>query len=37
MMINYLYRLAEIENNHEAYTGQGKIMVSSAIRALAKG
>lgn len=37
MMVNYQYRLAEIESNHEAYTGQGKIMVSSAIRALAKG
>jgi len=36
MMINYLYKLADIEANHEAYTGQGKIVVSSAIKALAK-
>lgn len=36
MMVNYLYKLDEIENNHEAYTGQGKIATSSAIRKLAK-
>jgi malonyl-CoA decarboxylase len=37
MMINYLYRLSEIEGNHEAYTGEGKIAASSAITRLSKG
>ena len=37
MMINYLYRLAEIEDNHEAYTGEGKVAASSSIQRLAKG
>jgi malonyl-CoA decarboxylase len=37
MMINYLYRLAEIEENHEAYTGEGRVAASSAITRLAKG
>jgi malonyl-CoA decarboxylase len=36
MMINYLYRLAEIEDNHEAYRGEGRIAASSAIIRLAK-
>jgi malonyl-CoA decarboxylase len=33
MMINYRYKLAEIEANHEAYTGDGKINTSSQVRA----
>jgi len=37
MMINYLYKLGEIDANHEAYTGTGRIAVSSSIKALAKG
>ena len=37
MMINYLYRLDHIEANHEAYSDEGRIAVSSAIRGLAKG
>ncbi|PKU25856.1 malonyl-CoA decarboxylase [Telmatospirillum siberiense] len=37
MMINYLYKLSEIEANHEAYRGQGKIVTSAAVRALGKG
>jgi malonyl-CoA decarboxylase len=37
IMANYLYRLADIEDNHEAYTGQGQIVTSTAIRSLAKG
>lgn len=37
IMINYLYKLGEIDDNHEAYTGAGKIAASSAIRSLAKG
>jgi malonyl-CoA decarboxylase len=36
-MINYLYRLAEIEDNHEAYTGEGRVAASSAIQRMAKG
>jgi malonyl-CoA decarboxylase len=37
MMINYLYDLNRIEDNHEAYTADGKIVASPAIRSLAKG
>lgn len=37
MMVNYLYKLNDIEANHEAYRGEGKVMTSSAIRALLKG
>ena len=36
MMVNYLYRSGDIEKNHEAYRGEGKIKTSSAIRALLK-
>jgi malonyl-CoA decarboxylase len=36
LMVNYLYKLSDIEANHEAYTGQGKIVASSAIRSLLK-
>jgi malonyl-CoA decarboxylase len=36
IMINYLYRLAEIEENHEAYTGEGRVTASSALSKLAK-
>jgi len=36
MMINYLYRLGDIEQNHEAYTGEGQIAASSAVTRLAK-
>jgi malonyl-CoA decarboxylase len=36
MMINYRYKLAEIEANHEAYTGDGKINTSSQVRAQMK-
>jgi malonyl-CoA decarboxylase len=34
MMINYRYRLGEIDANHEAYTGEGRIITSSAVRSL---
>ncbi len=33
-MINYLYRLGDIEQNHEAYTGEGKVAASAAIARL---
>lgn len=36
MMINYRYRLGEIDANHEAYTGEGRIIASSAVRSMAK-
>ena len=36
LMINYVYKLAEIDENHESYKGDGTIAVSSAIRNLAK-
>ncbi|HYG87557.1 MAG TPA: malonyl-CoA decarboxylase [Azospirillum sp.] len=32
MMINYRYRLSEVEANHEAYTGEGKVNASSSLR-----
>ena len=35
VMINYLYRRDMIEANHEAYKGEGRIAMSSAVRALA--
>ena len=34
VMVNYLYRLSDIEANHEAYTGQGKVAASTTIKAL---
>lgn len=36
LMINYLYKLDEIDTNHERYKGEGTIAVSSTIRNLAK-
>lgn len=36
MMVNYLYKLADIEANHEAYTGQGKVALGSPMKALLK-
>ncbi|MCW9002881.1 MAG: malonyl-CoA decarboxylase [Rhodospirillales bacterium] len=36
MMVNYRYKLDEIDGNHEAYSGKGEVRVSSAIRNLAK-
>ena len=32
MMMNYLYRLDKIEDNHEAYTSESAIAASSAVR-----
>jgi len=34
MMINYRYRLKEIESNHEAYSGKGEVKASSAFKSL---
>lgn len=36
MMVNYLYRMDDIEKNHEAYTGDGRVSMASAIRSLAR-
>jgi len=36
IMVNYLYKAREIEDNHEAYRGEGKIRVSAGVRALLK-
>ena len=35
IMVNYLYKLNEIETNHENYKGTGEIKASSAVRSLA--
>jgi malonyl-CoA decarboxylase len=37
IMINYLYRLPDIEQNHEAYAGEGRVTASSALSRLLKG
>jgi malonyl-CoA decarboxylase len=37
MMVNYLYKLDEIDANHEAYVGSGTIAASSQVRSLLKG
>ena len=37
MMINYVYDLDRIEANHEAYTGEGRVSASNAVRALLRG
>jgi malonyl-CoA decarboxylase len=34
LMVNYLYRLKDIEKNHEAFTGQGRVITSLAVRSL---
>jgi len=34
LMINYLYNLSDIEANHEAYSGQGRVITSSSIKSL---
>ncbi len=36
IMVNYLYRLEDIEKNHEAYANQGEIVASNAVRKLQK-
>ncbi|MEE8545092.1 MAG: malonyl-CoA decarboxylase family protein, partial [Alphaproteobacteria bacterium] len=37
IMVNYRYRLQDIEANHEAYRGEGRIVASAAVRSLLKG
>jgi malonyl-CoA decarboxylase len=36
IMVNYLYRLADIEANHEAYRGEGRVVAAGAIRNLVR-
>ncbi len=36
MMINYLYKSRDIEDNHEAYSGDGRIRTSKSVKALLK-
>jgi len=36
IMVNYLYRLEDIEKNHEAYVNHGEIAASSAVKKLLK-
>ncbi|HTY70108.1 MAG TPA: malonyl-CoA decarboxylase [Alphaproteobacteria bacterium] len=36
LMVNYQYRLDDIEENHEAYEGEGKVAMSSAVAKLLK-
>ncbi|MES2194320.1 MAG: malonyl-CoA decarboxylase [Pseudomonadota bacterium] len=37
IMVNYLYRLEDIEKNHEAYANDGAVVASSAVKKLLKG
>jgi malonyl-CoA decarboxylase len=37
LMVNYLYRLDDIEKNHEAYANQGEVVASGAVKRLLKG
>jgi malonyl-CoA decarboxylase len=34
MMVNYRYDLADIDTNHEAYAGEGKVTATAAVRGL---
>jgi malonyl-CoA decarboxylase len=37
IMVNYLYRLDDIEKNHEAYANDGEVVASSAVKKLLRG
>jgi malonyl-CoA decarboxylase len=37
VMVNYLYRLEDIEKNHEAYANDGEVVASNAVKKLLKG
>jgi len=34
-MVNYLYKLDDIEANHEAFAGRGEVVASTAVQRLA--
>ncbi|MCP5150911.1 MAG: malonyl-CoA decarboxylase [Ectothiorhodospiraceae bacterium] len=36
LMVNYLYRLNEVERNHEAYRGDGRVTAAAGVRKLLK-
>ena len=36
IMVNYLYRLGDIEANHEAYRDEGRVVAASAVRNLTR-
>ena len=36
LMVNYVYKLAEVERNHEAYARERKVIASSRLESLAK-
>ncbi len=36
VMVNYLYRLGDIEDNHEAYCDRGEVRISASVRAALK-
>jgi malonyl-CoA decarboxylase len=36
LMVNYLYRLDDIERNHEAFANQGEVAASSAVKKMLK-
>jgi len=36
LMVNYLYKLDEIESNHEAYAREGKVAISGVVKRLLK-
>jgi len=36
IMVNYLYRLGDMEANHEVYRGEGRVVASNAIRNLVR-
>ncbi|MEC9347354.1 MAG: malonyl-CoA decarboxylase [Pseudomonadota bacterium] len=36
MMVNYLYKLDDIEKNHESYRGEGRVVASSRVAKLAR-
>jgi malonyl-CoA decarboxylase len=37
IMVNYLYRLDDIEENHEAFANNGEVVASSAVKKLFRG
>ena len=37
MLVNYAYRLSDIEKNHEAFTNAGTLAASASVRGLHKG
>jgi malonyl-CoA decarboxylase len=37
LMVNYLYRLDDIEENHEAFANNGEVVASSSVKKLLKG